>query len=67
MTHAHICDECKTVAALQEHFGWWEVRAAETDAGVVLRMDEKDEYHFCSWGCLNAFATRHLAVIERRA
>ena len=62
MTYAHICDECKTVAPLDEHLGWWEVRAAVTSVGSLLAMDEKDEYHFCSWKCLYAFATRHAGV-----
>jgi hypothetical protein len=47
--------------------GWWEVHAASTAIGALLRNDEKDEYHFCSWACLTAFASRHLAIIEGRA
>lgn len=58
MTHAHICDECKKVAPVDENLGWWDVAAAYTSIGAMLKMTEKAEYHFCSWPCMAAFSKR---------
>ncbi len=58
MSAAHVCDECKRVAPLDENLGWWNVDAANTLAGQLLSMIEKPSYSFCSWACLSAFSTR---------
>jgi hypothetical protein len=55
---AHVCDECKAVAPLEEALGWWSVTAMTVMGHTVLHMYEKDEYHFCSWACLTATGAR---------
>lgn len=47
MSHAHVCDNCLTVAPVGEAVGWW---TFETIGGV-LTIGQKDEYHFCSVRC----------------
>jgi hypothetical protein len=58
MTAAHVCDECKTVAPLDEAIGWWHVEAMGSHGVQVLTMAEKTEYQFCSWACLTKTGAR---------
>ena len=62
MSHAHVCDECKAVAPLEAAVGWWSVNAITASGVAVLHMYEKDEYHFCSWECVAATASRFAAI-----
>lgn len=64
MTAAHVCDECKRVAPINEALGWWSLEAMYANGVAVLRMIEKDEYNFCSWRCLVATANRMVAHEE---
>lgn len=61
MTNAHVCDNCKTVAPLEEAIGWWSLTSIE---GIIY-FGEKHEYHFCSWPCLSEFSAHHIAAVER--
>ena len=64
MSHAHVCDECKTVAPLETALGWWTLRAIDNGPGVVLSMAQKAEYDFCSWTCASAFLARMAPLLE---
>ena len=60
MSHAHVCDECKTVAPIGEAVGWWRM----TNIEGIAYFGAKSEYHFCSWRCASIYTTRH---VERMA
>jgi len=54
MAQGHVCDECMTVAPIDGALHWWEVTSIEN----MLKMGEKEEYHFCSWRCLTKYGKR---------
>jgi len=65
MSAAHVCDECKRVAPLEEALGWWSVEAMTASGVSILAMYEKSEYHFCSWTCVAATAKRFADIQVR--
>lgn len=58
MSAAHVCDECKTVAPINEATGWRHVEIINSISGDVLYAWEKPQYDFCSWRCLAVFSDR---------
>lgn len=59
MAAGHVCDECKTVAPIDSAIGWWSLTSIE---GYVS-IGEKEEYHFCSWKCIDKYAGRQTRVL----
>lgn len=60
VTEAHVCDECKGVAPMNDALLWWSVETIES----YRLMGEKTAYDFCSWSCMAAYAQRMAFALE---